>query len=364
MSDNILDILLKAAVREKASDLHLLAKTNPRLRINGSLKELSLKSRTFTPEEINSMIINSVPPLAKNILEAECEVDYVYTVEDKETHKMFRFRVNAYLSQGNYNAVFRVIANNVFTLEDLRMPTSVGSLTNHNSGLILVTGSTGSGKSTTLAALINKINTTKSWVIITIEDPVEFIHKGQRSIIVQREIGVDTKSFPKALRAALRQDPNAIVIGEIRDKETADIALQSAQTGHLVLATLHASDAADTINRFTNLFPESEKERASFMLADTLKGVVCQRLIDGIDKRVAAVEVLINNIRIADIIRGLPGFGTIPEAMNAGTSLGMQTFEDSLIDLVIQNKITLESAQKNASNAHTLNLKLRAQGIK
>lgn len=364
VNDNILNRLLKAAVKHQASDLHLTSDTNPRLRIDGELKELRFADNIFNADKVNNIILESVPETSQRVLETEYEIDYVYIleVENDGQKEFYRFRVNAYRSQGNYHAVFRLISNTILSLSDLNIPPAVGKLTDYNSGLILVAGATGSGKSTTLAALINKINKTKSWVIITIEDPVEFIHKGVASIITQREVGVDTKSFPKALRSALRQDPNAIVIGEIRDKETAEIALQAAQTGHLVLATLHASDCSDAINRYINLFPDNEKGTATLMLAETLKGVVSQRLMDGIDKRLPAVEILLNEVRVTEIIKGKDK-STYVEAMTAASARGMQTFEDSLVELVLEGKVSPAEAKTHATNEHSLTLKLRSQGI-
>lgn len=357
MDNKLIEILLKTAVNQNASDLHVVSKEHPYLRVDGGIKALKLKNQEITPDFIDQLVLSSLTDYQKQVLEEDLELDYLYSIDD------FRFRANAYKSQGHYEAVFRVIKNEILDLSTLNIPDAVNDLGKEHSGLVIVVGATSSGKSTTMAGMIDKINQRESYVIMTIEDPVEFIHKSKKSVISQREVGIDTKSFPRALKSALRQDPDVIVIGEIRDKETARIALESAQTGHLVLATMHASEASDAINRFINLFSESEKDLARLMLSDTLKGIVAQRLVkDVTDSRLPLVEILINDLHVSEIIKQTDDT-TIVSAMEAGSGRGMQTFEDSILDYLRQKRITLDTARKNCSNVQSLNIRLRKHGI-
>lgn len=358
MDENILQKLLLTAVQKNASDLHVVSSSNPSMRINGDLIPIRLNGSNITPDLIDKIVLSSLPPVAKETLEQDFEVDYLYSFNGH------RFRANAYKSRGHYEAVFRVIRNTIVNLDSLNIPPAVNDILGNKNGLVLVVGATSSGKSTTMAGMIDRLNIHESYVIITIEDPVEFVHASKKSIISQREVGIDTKTFPKALRSALRQDPDVIVIGEIRDKETASIALESAQTGHLVMATMHATDTADAINRFIKLFPDSEKDITKIMLADTLRGIIGQRLVEDIQKkRVPLVEILVNDLRISDIIRGKDTDGGVLEAIQAGANRGMQTFEDSILTQLQQNRITPEIARKNASNLQSLNIRMRKHGI-
>lgn len=352
-----LDTFLRTAVQSGSSDLHITVGNKPNLRINGVLTPI--KTAPLTSVEVQEIIMKSLTPESKEILEKNYEVDYLYVLDTGD-----RFRVNAYKSQGSYEAVFRVIKNQVLSLNDLNVPERVNDLVAFNNGLVLVAGATSSGKSTTLAALIHQINQTKKNRIITIENPVEVLHKNINSIISQREIGMDTKDFPTALRSALRQDPDVIVIGEIRDKETAYIALEAAQTGHLVLSTLHASDASDAVNRFINIFPEGDRANTKAMFSDSLRGIIAQRLVRDVnDSRVPLIEVLFNSLRIQDAIKGTEPT-PILEIIAASSAYGMQTFEDSIVKLVTSKVISFETARENATEESSLIIRLKKQGVK
>lgn len=349
-------MLLKTAVKNEASDLHLTVNTRPSLRLNGKL--VAIKTDVLSADEVEQLILSSVPPTQKNILEEKMELDYLYVLETGE-----RFRVNAYKSQGHYEAVFRVVKSNVANLKMLNIPERVKDVVAHNNGLVLVAGATSSGKSTTLSALIDELNHTKEVRIITIENPVEVLHVNNKAVISQREVGVDTKDFPTALRSALRQDPDVIVIGEIRDRETAAIALEAAQTGHLVMSTLHAADTSDAINRYINLFPESDRESIKLMFSDSLRGVIAQRLgKDTQGHRVPVVELLINTLRVTDKIKGLES-ATILEIISNSGAQGMQTFEDHLIKLVAGKRMDVAEARKLATDESSLIIRLKKQGL-
>jgi twitching motility protein PilT len=263
-----------------------------------------------------------------------------------------RFRVNGFRQRGSISFAFRVIPKRVPTFADLALPPGVARLTTEHRGLILVTGATGSGKTTTLAAMIGEINRTRRQHIVTIEDPIEILHGDEGCIVNQREIGLDTESFGQALRRALRQDPDVILIGELRDAETAQTALQAAESGHLVLSTLHTVDAAETISRMIEFFPEAKQQQIRSIMAGVLRGVVSQRLLPKTDGgRIAAVEVMVNNVRIADLIRENKT-EEIVDAIDEGSFFDMQTFSTALIDLVLAGTIDQEVAANASTNRH------------
>ena len=263
-----------------------------------------------------------------------------------------RFRVNAFRQRGSISFAFRVIPKTVPTFDALSMPPGVARLTNEHRGLILVTGATGSGKTTTLAAMIGEINRTRTQHIVTIEDPIEILHSDDQCIVNQREVGLDTESFGQALRRALRQDPDVILIGELRDSETAQTALQAAESGHLVLSTMHTVDATETVARMIEFFPEGKQQQIRSVMAGVLRGVVSQRLVPRVDGgRVAAVEVMVNNVRIAELIRENKA-EQIVEAMEDGAFFDMQTFTKSLIDLVVSGTVDKEVAANASTNRH------------
>ena len=354
-----IDDLLRLAVEKKASDLHLKVGNNPYLRIDGTLVALAENTRV-TPEEMLSMAFSMMTNRQKQKFKETAELDMAYGVAG-----LGRFRVNVFQQRGNVGMVLRVIPTKIRTIEELNLPRAVETICEEQRGLVLVTGTTGSGKSTTLASMVDRINTTRSDHVITIEDPIEFLHRDKRSFINQREVEVDTANFSTALRAALRQDPDVILVGEMRDLETIATALLAAETGHLVLSTLHTLDATETIQRIIAVFPPPEQKQIRLQLAGTLKAVISQRLVRRADDkgRVPAVEVMIATGYIRDCIINPEKTRMIHEAIAAGTSqYGMQTFDQSLYDLYTRNLISFEEALSRASNPD--DFKLRVQGIR
>ena len=291
--------------------------------------------------------------------EEEHEVDFSYAIPG-----LARFRVNAFLQRGSISLVCRAIPVNIKTVEELMLPPVINELADEERGIILLTGTTGSGKSTTLAAMIDRINTTSRKHIVTIEDPVEFLHKDKLSIINQREVGEDTGSFERALRRVLRQDPDVILIGEMRDEETVRTALSAAETGHLVLSTVHTVDASETVNRIIDFFSESEQRQARAMLAGTLKGVISQRLVptpDG-NGRVATCEILRMTGRVRDMIMNPEETGKLPEVIAEGAYYGMQTFDQALLGHVQKGLVSMEDALKAATHQHDFKLLVSSDG--
>ncbi len=351
--------LLRRAIENKASDLHLKVGNHPYIRIDGLLQPITETNR-ITPEEMLSMAFSMMTNRQKQKFKETAELDMAYGVAG-----LGRFRVNVFQQRGNVGMVVRVIPTKVKTLEELNMPRVCDKICDEQRGLILVTGTTGSGKSTTLAAMIDRINSQRADHIITIEDPIEFLHRDKKGFVNQREVEVDTSSFSIALRAALRQDPDVILVGEMRDLETITTALLAAETGHLVLSTLHTLDATETIQRIIAVFPPPEQKQIRLQLAGTLKAVVSQRLVRKADNlgRVPAVEIMISTGYIRDCIINPDKTRLIRDAIAAGTSqYGMQTFDQSLYDLYSPSLITYDEAMMRASNADEL--KLRMQGIR
>ena len=354
-----IDDLLRRAVEQKASDLHLKVGNHPYLRVDGALNPQTDVPRV-SPEEMLSMAFSMMTNRQKQKFKENAELDMAYGVAG-----LGRFRVNVFQQRGNVGMVLRVIPTKIRTMEELDLPRVVERICEEQRGLILVTGTTGSGKSTTLAAMIDRINSTRADHVITIEDPIEFLHRDKRSFINQREVEVDTANFSSALRAALRQDPDVILVGEMRDLETIATALLAAETGHLVLSTLHTLDATETIQRIIAVFPPPEQKQIRLQLASTLKAVVSQRLVKRSDEkgRVPAVEVMIATAYIRDCIINPDKTRLIRDALAAGTSqYGMQTFDQSIYDLYTRGLITYEEALIRASNAD--DFKLRVQGIR
>jgi twitching motility protein PilT len=354
-----IDELLRRAVEQKASDLHLKVGNHPYLRVDGVLNPQTDVARV-TPEEMLSMAFSMMTNRQKQKFKETAELDMAYGVAG-----LGRFRVNVFQQRGNVGMVLRVIPTKIRTSEELNLPRVLDKICEEQRGLVLVTGTTGSGKSTTLAAIVDRINSTRSDHVITIEDPIEFLHRDKHSFINQREVEVDTASFSSALRAAVRQDPNVILVGEMRDLETIATALLAAETGHLVLSTLHTLDATETIQRIIAVFPPPEQKQIRLQLAATLKAVVSQRLVRRSDDkgRVPAIEVMIMTAYIRDCIINPDKTRLIHDAISAGTSqYGMQTFDQSLYDLYSRELITYEEALIRASNPD--DFKLRIQGIR
>jgi twitching motility protein PilT len=353
-----IDDLLRVAVERKASDLHLKVGNYPCLRVDGELVPLTDQPRVSAEEMLN-MTFSMMSNRQKQKFKENAELDMAYGVAG-----LGRFRVNVFQQRGNVGAVLRVVPTKILGLDELHLPKIVDRICEEQRGLVLVTGITGCGKSTTLAAMIDRINATRGEHIITIEDPIEFLHRDKKGFVNQREVEVDTPSFASALRASLRQDPDVILVGEMRDLDTIGTALHAAETGHLVFSTMHTLDAVETINRIIAVFPPPEQKQIRLQLAATLRAVISQRLVRRADDlgRVPAVEVMMVTMHIRESIIVPDKTRLIREAIAAGTSqYGMQTFDQSLYDLYQQGLITYETAMESASNPD--DFKLRVQGI-
>jgi twitching motility protein PilT len=343
-----LDDLLTRVVEIGGSDLHLKLGQPPIVRRDGELGALD-GFPPLGPKELNTILETLTRHLPSKLQEFRQtgELDMAFTHPS-----LPRFRVNGFRQRGAISFAFRVIPREIPTFEQLELPPGVASLASYHRGLVLVTGATGAGKSTTLAAMVDHINRNRRQHILTIEDPIEILHADRGCIVNQREIGLDSASFAQALRRALRQDPDVILIGELRDRETAETALQAAESGHLVMSTMHTIDASETVSRLVELFQETKQAQIRSILAGVLRGVVSQRLLPRIGGgRVAAVEVMVTNARIADLIREGKG-EEIPDAIADGAFFQMQTFAQSLIQLVLDGKVDREIAGNAASNRH------------
>ena len=342
---------LKRMIDAGGSDLHIKANSVVRARINGDI--IPLSGEILSKEDAIQFAKELLRGRFNEFVKAK-ELDLVYPFDEKT-----RFRVNIFFQMDGVSAVFRVIPVKILSIEELNLPDVIRKFTDVERGLILVTGVTGSGKSTTLAALINEINWKKRKHIITIEDPIEFVHKDRKCIVNQRSIGQDTITFSSALRASLRQDPDIILVGEMRDLETIEIGLHAADTGHLVFSTLHTLDAKETINRIISMFPGEEQNRVRMTLASVLQGIVSQRLIPTLDgKRAAAVEVLVRTPRISQLI--MEGRDVeIRDAIEDGKEIyGSQSFDQGILDLFLAEKISKEEAFMYATSPSDLKLKM------
>jgi len=353
-----LNDLLRIAVAAGASDLHLKVGSYPMMRVNGALQVASEEKRLDrTDTEAMAGVLFTPEHLEK--FRRVQEVDLAYSVAG-----LGRFRCNVFQQRGTVGIVLRVIPTRIRTIDELGLPPVLKRIAEETRGLVLVTGTTGSGKSTTLAAMIDHINSTRSTHIMTVEDPIEYLHRDYQSIVNQREVAVDTASFSQALRSALRQDPDVILVGEMRDYETVETALLAAETGHLVLSTLHTLDATETINRIISVFPPHQQRQIRIQLATVLRAAISQRLIPRLDGlgRVPAVEVLVATPFVRDCILDKDKTNNIHNALASGTSqYGMQTFDQSIFGLYQQGFVSLDEALRWASNVDEF--KLKVQGI-
>jgi twitching motility protein PilT len=353
-----LNEVLQVALRAGASDIHLKAGLPPMFRVDGALVPLK-DARRLPPEEIARMAVGIMNEYQKEKYKQTNEVDLAYGVPG-----LGRFRVNIFQQRGTLGVVLRVIPFKIQTIEQLMLPKVLEKVAGEQRGLVLVTGTTGSGKSTTLAAMIDHINATETCHIMTIEDPIEFLIRDKRSIVNQREVGVDTMSFGQALKSALRQDPDVILVGEMRDLETIETALTAAETGHLVFSTLHTLDATETVNRIISAFPPYQQKQVRLQLGSVLKAVISQRLVPRADGkgRVPAIEVLLATGRVRELIEDKDRTKEIPDAIAQGhVSYGMQTFDQSLMGLLKSGVVSYEEALRQATNAD--DFALRVSGI-
>jgi twitching motility protein PilT len=353
------DAALLRVIEMEGSDLHLKVPSRPVIRCHGKLEPIE-GSEPLTPEDTESTLFRMLTDESKlESFRAEREVDFSYSLPG-----VARFRVNAFVQRGSVSLVARAIPFKVKTVEELLLPPVISEIADEERGLILVTGTTGSGKSTTLASMIEHINTRYAKHIVTIEDPVEFLHSDKRSLINQREVGEDTTSFARALRRVLRQDPDVILVGEMRDEETVRTALSAAETGHLVLSTIHTVDASESVNRIIDFFPQAEQRQARAMLAGTLKSVISQRLVRTPDRngRVATCEILRMTGRVRDMIMDASETGRLPEAVAEGGYYGMQTFDQGLMHHVQDGRIAMDDALKAATHPHDFKLLVSSEG--
>ena len=348
---------LNEVLAQGASDLHITAGSPPVLRIDGSLKPLQ-NAPIWSGEKVAVALASALTPSQRTTFDRDLELDFAYTISGGT-----RFRVNFYQQRGSIGAAFRIIPSVIKSLAELGIPGSVANFATLPRGLVLVTGPTGSGKSTTLAALVDLVNSTRTDHIVTVEDPIEFLYPNKKSVVNQREVGTDTHSFATALKHVLRQDPDVILIGELRDLETISVALTAAETGHLVFATLHTQDAAQTIDRIIDVFPPHQQSQVRAQLAATLQGVICQSLVKRLDGngRVAVTEVLVAMPAIANLIREGKTFQII-SSMQAGRAIGMHTMDQHLAELVKTRTITYETARMSAHDVDGLERLLERTG--
>jgi twitching motility protein PilT len=351
MADSLysIDDLLEQMVARNASDLHITAGAHPAVRVRGRLEPLQ-EIPPLTPDVTQQLLYRVLSTEQQKHLELNRQIDFAHSLPG-----LARFRVNVYWQRGSLGAAFRLIPTEIKTLEELGIPSSLHAFSDKPRGLVLVTGPTGSGKSTTLAALIDEINRKRAEHILTIEDPIEFVHRHKRCVVNQREIGVDATDFANALRAALRQDPDVILLGEMRDLETISTALTAAETGHLVFATLHTQSAPGTIDRVIDAFPAAQQDQIRIQLAATLEGVVTQALLPTADGsgRVPALEILFPDDAVRNLIRQAK-VEQVYSVMQTGTARGMQTMEQSLADLTVRGVVTYDVALSRSSRPEQL----------
>ncbi len=354
----LIEPLLRALVECAGSDLHCKVGSPPRIRIDGRLRRL--QTRDLTSADTEGMVAEVLRADLAEEFRRRNEADFAYSLPG-----VGRFRVNAFRSRGSAGLVFRRVSIGATPLVELGLPQTLEALALEPRGLVLVTGPTGSGKTTTLAAMIDHINASREVHVVTIEDPIEVLHFDKLAMVNQREVRVDTEDFATALRAAMRQDPDVILVGEMRDFETVKAALAAAETGHFVLSTLHTTDAQETVNRVIDFFPPHEQKQIRLALAGTLRGVICQRLVPRADGagRTVAMEIAINTGRIADAIADPDKTSTIATLIAEGGYYGMQSFDQHLVRLVRDEVITLEAALAASTNPHDLTVQLRQVGL-
>ncbi|MCD6430763.1 MAG: type IV pilus twitching motility protein PilT [Deltaproteobacteria bacterium] len=333
-----IDALLKMMIEHKASDLHVTSGSPPLLRINGELEHIAYHE--LSDEEVKLLVYEIISQPGIDHLEAEFDLDFAYEIEG-----VARFRANVYFKHGGLGAAFRLIPNDIMTFSELGLPPAVRKLSRLRKGLVIVTGPTGCGKSTTLAAMVDLLNKERKAHVITLEDPLEFVHENQTCLIMQRQVGVHVESFASGLKAALREDPNVIMVGEMRDLETIALAITAAEVGLLVFGTLHTSSAPKTVDRIIDVFPKDQQDQIRTMLSDSLKGVIAQQLLRRADGqgRIAAFEIMVGNQAVGNLIREGKTF-QLPSILQTGKKLGMQTIDQHLKELVTEGLVTSKEA--------------------
>jgi twitching motility protein PilT len=348
---------LEELVSTNGSDLHVKVGSPPMMRLTHGL--VRLDRDPLSPIETQAIADGVIPEDRKALFKERGEVDFAYSVAN-----VGRFRANVFRQRGSVSMVLRKLRFGGPSFDEIGLPDVVRTLADEHRGLILVTGPTGSGKTTTLAAMIGYLNATKPVHIVTVEDPIEVLHKDEVASINQREVGQDTNDFLSALRAALRQDPDVILIGEMRDTETVRAALQAAETGHLVMSTLHTQDAAETVNRVIDFFPPHQQKQIRLSLAGTLRGIICQRLVPSVDGgRIPALEILVNTGRVAERIADEEKTSEIEEVVAEGGYYGMMTFDQALLHLIQEGRVSVEDAMQAVSSVHDFELALQQAGI-
>ena len=349
--------LLEFAFQQDASDIHISSGESPMMRIHGSMKRI--KAPALTPEQTHSLLYDVMSDTQRKQFEENSDLDF-----SMQLGEIARFRVNVFRQQRGLGAVFRKIPTKILSIEQLNLPPIIGELTNRQKGLILVTGPTGSGKSTTLASMVDLINETEEGHILTIEDPIEFVHPSKKCLVNQREIGPHSKSFSNALRAALREDPDIVLVGELRDLETIQLALTAAETGHLVFGTLHTSSAPKTVDRIIDVFPPAQQQQVRTMFAESIQAVITQTLCKKQGGgRIAALEILIGTTAVRNLIRE-GKIHQIPGVMQTSQGVGMQTLEMHLRELVDKGLISRETAIEKTSNPAMFDETDAARGVK